>query len=92
MSDPTLMAETIRDTIEALERAREVSKELRKQTNHENYSAFRVQMDELSERLRHLKTMLAHEDEMALDELADALSRAFQGQPAEYRRAEGHGQ
>jgi hypothetical protein len=92
MSDLTLMAESIRDTIEALERAREVSKELRSQINHKSYSAFRVQMEELSERLRHLKTMLYHEDEMALDELADALSNAFHGQPTaeEYRHGSHH--
>jgi molybdenum cofactor cytidylyltransferase len=90
MSDLTLMAEAIRDTIETMERAREVSRELRDNTNHENYSAFRTQMDELSERLRKLNARLAHEDEVALDELADALSRAFHGQSTEYRRGDEH--
>ena len=91
MSDITLMAEAIRNTIETLERARQVSKELRDQPNHKTYSAFRTQMEELSERLRQLKAMLAHEDEVALDELADALSHAFHGESAEYRHASGHG-
>jgi molybdenum cofactor cytidylyltransferase len=79
MSDLTLM-----------ERAQEVGRELRDNTNHENYSAFRTQMDELSERLRKLNARLAHEDEVALDELADALSRAFHGQSTEYRRGDEH--
>jgi len=91
MSELTQMAEAIHDTLEMLERAQEAGEELRKETNHENYSAFRVQMEELSDHLRQLKTMLAHEDEVAEDELADALSRAFHGQPAEYHHAEGHG-
>ena len=32
--------------------------------------------------------MLYHEDEMALDELADALAVAFHSHPAEYHHAE----
>ena len=91
MSDLTLIAESIRDAVETMERGREVGTTLRERATRENYSAFRQQMKELSARLQHLNSMLAHEDEMALDELADALSRAFNKQPSNYRHANGHG-
>ena len=91
MSDLTLIAENIRTAMEALERTQEVGEGLRERVTRENYAAFRQQMDKLSQRLRGLNAMLLHEDEVALDELADALNRAFDKTPAEYRHASGHG-
>ena len=91
MSDLTLIAEYIHEAMEALEQTQEAGEELKERVTRENYTAFRIQMDALYERLRKLSAMLLHEDEVALDELADALSRAFDKSPAEYRHAGGHG-
>jgi hypothetical protein len=84
------MAENIRTTLETLEHTQAASDDLRERVTRENYAAFRKHMNELYQRLRTLNTMLLHEDEMALDEFADALSRAFDREPSEYRRASGH--
>ncbi len=92
MSDLTVIAEYIRTAMDAMEEVQEAEEVLRIQSNHENYKIFRSSMITLTEHLNRLKSMLAHEDEMALDELGNALSRAFHGQPAEYHHAEGHGQ
>ena len=90
MSDLTTMAENICEATEALERAQKAAQELRKQTNHETYRAFRAQMQTLTEHLTRLRAMLYHEDEMALDELADALAIAFHSHPSAYHHAEQH--
>lgn len=84
MSDLTLMAENIREALEAMERAQQAAHKLREETNHATYSAFRIQMETLAKHLSQLRAMLHHEDEMALDELADALAVAFHSHPAEY--------
>ena len=91
MSDLTLMAENIHEALKALEQTQEVGENLQEQVTRENYAAFRKQMGELIDRLRKLSTMLLHEDEMALDELADALNRSFDKPAVEYRHASGHG-
>lgn len=91
MSDLTSIAEHIQETMQTLERTQEAGNGLREQVTRENYANFRRQMDELYQRLRKLNSMLLHEDEVALDELGDALSRAFENKPAEYRHASGHG-
>ena len=91
MSDLTLMAENIRTAMEALEHTQEAGEDLRERVTRENYAVFRQHMNELYQRLRGLNTMLLHEDEMALDEFADALSRAFENPPGDYRHASGHG-
>lgn len=92
MSDLTLMAENIRTALEALEHTQEAGEDLRERVTRENYAAFRQHMNELYQRLRALNSMLLHEDEMALDEFADALNRAFDSPPSDYRHASGHGQ
>ena len=88
MSDLTTMAENIREATEAMERAQLAARKLREDTNHSTYSIFRAQMETLSKHLTQLRAMLYHEDEMALDELADALAVAFHSHPAEYHHAE----
>jgi hypothetical protein len=86
-----MIAEQIRAAMDAVDEMEEAEELLRLRANHENFTAFRESMETLSGHLHHLKQMLDHEDEMALDELGDALSRAFHGHVAEYRHAEGHG-
>ena len=91
MSDLTTMAENIREAVEVMERAQRAAQKLREDTNHATYSAFRVQMETLAQHLTQLRMMLYHEDEMALDELADALAVAFHSHPSDYHRVEHHG-
>ena len=91
MSDLTLIAENIRTAMEEMERTQEVGESLQERVTRENYARFRLRMNELYQRLRGLNAMLLHEDEMALDELADALNQAFDKPPSEYRHAGGHG-
>ena len=82
MSDLTLIAENIRATMDEINQTQEAGENLRERVTHENYARFRVQMNELAQ---------LHEDEMALDELADAIDRAFDIPAPEYRHASGHG-
>ncbi len=91
MSDLTVIAEYIRAAMDLMEQVQEAEEALRLQANHENYKALRKSMEALTERLNHLKNMLGHEDEVALDELADALNHAFHHPTAEYRHALRHG-
>jgi len=91
MSDLTTIAEGIRTSMDAMSKAQEAEAALRNQANHENYLSFRESMETVIGQLTRLKGMLAHEDEVALDELGDALSKAFHGRPASYRHAQGHG-
>ena len=92
MSDLTTIAEQIQDAMRAMGQTQEAGEGLRERVTRESYAHFRAQMEELHQRLRGLNAALLHEDEMALDELADALSRAFESPPSEYRHASGHGQ
>lgn len=91
MSELTLIAEQIHDAMTTLEKTQEAGDHLVENATRENFEAFRANMTELCERLRQLNLMLAHEDEMMLDELSDALGRAFNLPAPEYRRATAHG-
>jgi uncharacterized protein YukE len=91
MSDLTLIAENIRTAMEAMERTQALGENLQERVTRENYVRFRSQMNELYQRLHGLNAMLLHEDEMALDELADALNHTFNKPSSEYRHSDGHG-
>jgi len=86
MSDLTMMAETIREAMRAVEEAHEATEELRAETNHDNFDAFKAKMLELQEHLSRLKTVLDHEETYAFDELMDALSIVCAGHRADFRR------
>lgn len=86
MSDLTLIAEYIRNATQALEDAHDAVNELRENANHKTLDVFRAKMAELEEHLRKLKTVLDNEEAFAMDELVDAISMAYSGHPAEYRR------
>jgi hypothetical protein len=51
------------------------------------FDVFRTKMLELHDRLSKLKTVLDNEEAYAVDELVDALSKAYTGHRAEYRRS-----
>ncbi len=86
MSDLTMIAEYIRDAMQAVDEAHHASKNLKENANHETFDAFRTKMQELRERLRKLKMVLDDEEDYAMDELMDALSKVYTEHPAEYRR------
>ncbi len=90
MSDLTMIAENIHAAMDAMEQAQQAEKALRAEPNQTNYKALLRRMDNVTEHLSRLNTMLSHEHEVALDELSDALSRAFELSPTAYRHAEGH--
>ena len=90
MSDLTTIAENIRAAMDAMERAQQAEEALRTKPNQTNYKTLLANMETVIERLTRLNAMLTHEHEVALDELSDALSRAFALSPTAYRHAEGH--
>jgi hypothetical protein len=86
MSDVTLIAEDIINTMRAMDEAYHATQVLRETTDHVAFDAFRAKMSELEERLTKLKIVLDNEEAFAMDELMDALSMAYSGHRAEYRR------
>ena len=86
MSDMTLIAEDILNTMHALEEAQHVVEELRRNTDHAAFDAFRAKMDELHDHLARLKMVLDNEEAFVMDELMDAMSKAYSGHRADYRR------
>jgi uncharacterized coiled-coil DUF342 family protein len=86
MTDWDLMVEYIQRAMEAVDKAHEASNELREKVTPETLDQFREKMDELTEELTQLQTVLNNQEAFALDEMADWLSQAFSGSPSEYRR------
>ena len=86
MSDLPVIAEYIRAAMEAIEEARNASRELKEDTNHNTFDAFKAKMAELHEHLSKLKMVLDNEEAYAMDELMDALSKAYSDHRADYRR------
>jgi predicted translin family RNA/ssDNA-binding protein len=86
MSDLTQMAEAIHEAMQAVEEAHIASKELREETNHIKFDEFRARMAELHEHLSKLKMILDNEEAYVMDELMDALSKAYSSHRADYRR------
>lgn len=86
MTDWDLITETIRNAMQAVDRAHEVTHGLRERATPEAFDQFRAEMAELTEHLTQLQTVLANQEAFALEEMADWLSAAFGGHRAEYRR------
>jgi len=86
MTDWNLITEYIHNAMQAVDRAHEVSNGLREKATPENFDQFRVQMQELTEHLTKLQTVLDNQEAFALDEMADWLSAAFGGKRPDYRR------
>lgn len=85
MTDWDLITEYIHNAMEAVDQAHEATEELRKQATPETFDAFRIQMEELTDHLSKLQTVLKNEEAYAVDELADWLSQVFTGKRTEYR-------
>ena len=86
MTDWDLITEAIQNAMDAVDRAHEASHGLREQVTPEAIDEFREQIDHLVDELTQLQTVLNHQEAFALDEMADWLSKAFTGNPSEYRR------
>ena len=86
MSDLTLIAEDILDTMHAMDEAYHATQELRVKPGYVAFDTFRAKLSELEERLSKLKMVLDNEEAFAMDELADAFSVAVTGHRTEYRR------
>ena len=86
MTDWDLMTEYIRNAMHVLDKAQAATRQLRENANPETFDNFRAQLNELTEHLTQLQTVLNNQEAFALDEMADWLSKAFTGKPSEYRR------
>ena len=86
MTDWDLMVDNIQRAMDALDKAHKAKNELRENVTPETLDEFRVQMDDLVQHLTNLQAVLDNQEAFALDEAADWLSRAFTGNPSDYRR------
>ena len=86
MTDWDLMVEYIQRAMDAVDEAHQATRELREEITPETLDQFHQQTIELIEHLTALQTVLNNQEAFALDEMADWLSRAFTGNPSEYRR------
>ncbi len=86
MTDWDLMTEYIHNTMHAVDKAHAATRQVREHATPETIDNFLAQMQELTEKLTNLQTVLNNQEAFALDEFADWLSRGFTGRPSEYRR------
>ncbi len=86
MSEWLEIVEFIRNAMQAVDEAHGASEQLKQNANHDTFDAFRIKMEELQERLSKLKMVLDNEEAYAVDELVDALSQAYSGHKAAYRK------
>ncbi len=86
MTDWDLMVEYIQRAMDAVEKAHQATDDLRENATPETFDEFREKLDELTEHLTRLQTVLNNQEAFALDEIADMLSSAFTGNPSDYRR------
>ena len=86
MSELDLIAEYIHNAMQAVEETHKAGDAFKDGPNAEKLAALRQQMSELQERLKKLQMVLNNEEAYAIDELVDALSKAYTGHVSEYRR------
>lgn len=86
MTDWDLMVEYIHNAMQAVDKAHEVTNNLRENTTPKAFDELRSHMDELIEHLSKLQTVLSHEGTFAFEELADRMSMLLEGHRPEYRR------
>ena len=86
MTDWDEITEYIHNAMRAVDNAHEASNDLRTNSTLETFSEFQSQMQELTEHLAKLQTVLNNQEAFALDEAADWLSKDFGGEQPSYRR------
>ncbi len=86
MTDWDEIVEYIHHAMLAVDEANDAAQRLKEDTTHENLDAFVEKMRQLRERQAKVLMFLDNEEAFAVDELVDALSLAFTGHRADYRR------
>ncbi len=86
MTDWDLMTEYIQTAIYELDKAYAATRQVRENATPETLNNFLAQMQELTENLTNLQTVLNNQESFAVDELTDWLSDVFTGKPSSYRR------
>ena len=86
MTDWDLMTEYIHNAMYRLDKAHAATRQVQENATPETLDKFLAQMQELTENLTNLQTVLNNQEAFALDEFADWLSREITGRPSGYRR------
>lgn len=86
MTDWDLMTEYIQNAMYELDKAHAATQQVRENATPEALDSFLAQIQELTENLTNLQTVLNHQEAFALDEFADWLSKGSIGKPSGYRR------
>jgi len=86
MTDWDLINEYIHNAMHVVDKAHAASRQLRENATPETFDNFRAQVQDLTEDLNKLQTVLNNQEAFALDEMADWLSKTFTGKPSDYRR------
>jgi hypothetical protein len=86
MTDWDLITEYIHNAMQAVDKAHEVSNDLRENATPEVFDEFRSHMNELTEHLTKLQKVLDNQGAFAFEEMADWLNTAFEGRHPGYRR------
>ncbi|RPJ29354.1 MAG: hypothetical protein EHM33_01435 [Chloroflexi bacterium] len=86
MTDWDLMTEYIHNAMYRVDKAHAATRQVREHATPQTIDNFLAQMQELTENLTNLQTVLNNQEAFALDEFADWLSKGFTGRPSEYRR------
>ena len=86
MTDWDLMTEYIHNAMHVVDKTHAASRQLRENATPETFDNFRAQLQELTDHLTEIQTVLNNQEAFALDEMGDWLSKAFTGQPSPYRR------
>ncbi len=86
MTDWDLMTEYIHNAMYVIDKAHAATRQVREHTTPRTIDNFLAQMQELTENLTNIQTVLNNQEAFALDEFADRLSKEFTGRPAEYQR------
>ncbi|RPI93765.1 MAG: hypothetical protein EHM40_08715 [Chloroflexi bacterium] len=86
MTDWNLMTESIRNAMHIVEKAHTASRQLRDNANPETFDNFRAQLQELTEDLAKIQTVIDNQEAFVREEFADWLGKAFSARPAGYHR------
>jgi Zn-dependent oligopeptidase len=85
MTDWNLMTEYIHNAMYELDKAQAATRQVQENATPETLDKFLAQMQELTENLTNLQTVLNHQEDLALDKFADWLSKEFTVKLSEYR-------
>ena len=77
MTDWDTMVEQIHAAMQAVDDAHAATESLRAKADRDAIEKFQIEMKKLYNRLDQMRKILAHEDQYALDELADALGASL---------------